>query len=424
MTVTRSSLLRKFLYAYALLSPLGNFARLSQNEGSYGITTILLVFIALVAFPFAFKVILRQPTLRAFGFLILWVFLASALALDPLNAFGNSASLFIYLLASSAAFCSLFDDDHIVKLLTAFALGGCLGAIATLVDFTGLIDLPGINENIAATRTEVGYIMQVSGPFARRSAMAAYYTMIISIGILLPIYNNRLKLSAKFFFLFSSMVCSVSLALTHNRAGILSAAMAVLVCLIFSSSNLIFLIQKLCVLVFLGMLFLAALNTLFPDAMLVYQSFLEPSEAYATIGFLQLSESDALRITFFQHTMSSLLENPIGHGYSLLTGVSGYEDFPVDPHGNLTQIVWASGLFGVLWLLLFGSRAVVQSLRLIRTKLTLEPISRLIPTLIGALLSFLILGVSHTVISTGIAWILCGSLLRLIKEKKLSSLQN
>jgi hypothetical protein len=376
---------------------------------------VLLLLVVLLALPSALKTTLREPVFQAFGVLILWMIGASALAPEPLDALVNGGTLVVYLFAAATAFHYLCDDNRIFQLLTALALAGCLGAMATIVDHMGLVDLPGVNEATSATHTELGYIMQASGPFARRSAMAAYYTLIISTCILLPLLCRSLKTGAKVFFFFTAGLCALALMLTHNRAGVLGAAMAAGAVAIASARSPIRLIRTLSIIAVIALVLIAAVNLWFPDLWMAYQTLLGIGGVASADD---LSESDQSRLVFAQLALLSVLNNPIGHGYSLLAGVPGYEGYLVDPHNILSQVIWGSGLFGLFWLLFFGSRAAARSLRLLRGRSSKEPSGQLLLVLLGALLAFLLTGMTHTIISTGVAWILFGTLLRLVRRQE------
>jgi len=207
MIVRRSSTITVLLFLYAFLAPLGNLARFGQQESVYGVTTILLLLIALLALPAVPKGLQKERIFRSFLVLIVWLIAASVLAPEPLAALVNGGTLVLYLIAAITAFCYLRDEFMILDLLFIYCLGGLVGALATIIDFIGIVDIPGVNEANISTDTELGSIMQLSGVFPRRSAMAAYYTLIITIGILLPLRCSSMSIRKNLFF-FSQAACA------------------------------------------------------------------------------------------------------------------------------------------------------------------------------------------------------------------------
>jgi|GEM_PF-5570802 len=202
--------------------------------------------------------------------------------------------------------------------------------------------------------------------------------------------------------------------LTHNRAGVLGAILSVGTIVIGSARSPMHLLKSVAVFLVVAILVGLVINFFFPDVWTAYQALLRIGEVASTNKFQD--ESDELRIVFAQHTLVSLLSNPIGHGYSLLSGVPGYEKDLLDPHGIFSQVIWGGGLFGLTWFLIFGTRAVVQSFHLIRSNRSKETTHQLSLVLIGTMLAFMLTGMAHTIISTGMAWILFGALLRLLRN--------
>src|SRR6185295_2918950 len=96
-----------------------------------------------------------------------------------------------------------------------------------VIDWFGLIDVPGVNDLSISTHTELGYVMQASGPFARRSAMAAYFALLIPVGVLAALYVDELSKRRRILLLLSAFTCALALTLTHNRAGLLGGLAAI-----------------------------------------------------------------------------------------------------------------------------------------------------------------------------------------------------
>lgn len=420
MSIARSSVYTGLILLYVFLAPLGNMARFGAHEGAYGITTAVLLLIAVVSLPASIQVLRRHGVFQAFALLIAWILMASVFAQMAVPALINSLTLVIYLLAAMTTFYIVRDEAAALRLITVYCLGGLLGATATIVDFAGLLDVPGVNEVAAGTATELGYVMQASGQFARRSAMATYYTIIIASGILLATMYRDISLAKRMFFFGAAMMCLIALMLTHNRAGVLGAALAV-GAIIFGSANSPGRIIRMMIAAGLIVYLIAfAVTAWFPEVWTAYQARFGTAQVAPENSVV--AESDALRLLFFQHALSSVFSNPVGHGYSLLTGVEGYQGLPVDPHNIVSQIIWASGLFGIAWLLAVASRAALAGFRLLRSRKKNERRTQMIFVFLGGLLAFLLVGMMHTIISTGVAWILFGALMRLASRRHKSKL--
>ena len=400
------------LFIYSFTVPLGNLARFGPDEGAYGVSTLVLLVLVILTLPTSLKVIFKEPILLWFGILIVWILLASAFATDQKTAFINGGALAFYLATAAAAYFYLRDELVIRRLLAVYCFAGLISAGVTIIDLIGVVDIPNVNEAIKGTITDSGYLMQATGPFPRRTAMAVYFTFVIVVGLLVPLVYRRDGILLNLFFLISATVCLLALMLTHNRAGVLSSLIAVFVVLIGSLRTPVRLIKIATVVSVILASFTVAVNVWFPELWRVYSELLG-------IGIVSTKEeSDATRILFAQHIFLSLEANPIGNGYSLVPGVRGFEAEPVDPHNNLSQIIWSAGVFGLAWLIYFIGKAIVRGGLFFRSPRSDSSIGRLLLVVIGALLAFMLTGMTHTIISTGFAWILFGLFLGTYRLQK------
>jgi hypothetical protein len=295
-----------------------------------------------------------------------------------------------------------------------FCLGGLISSSATIIDFFGVIKIPGVNEVEVGTNTELGTILQASGPFARRSSMAIYFTMIITIGILYGTIMKNISLSSRILFYFSSATCLIALMLTHNRSGIVSAFfVSFLVLFVYSKSTL----KKIKFIFYVLIAFLVILYfiiTYLPDVWHAYQALLRIGDVASTDAFLE--DSDALRFELFKHSFASILRNPIGHGYSLISDLSEFDNGLIDPHNIITQIIWGAGFVGIIWLLYFAWNFFRLTMPIIFSNDRQINKNKVIFVFIGVLASFFVIGMMHTVISTGMVWIFFGCFLHVSKK--------
>jgi hypothetical protein len=295
-----------------------------------------------------------------------------------------------------------------------FCLGGLISSTATIIDFFGILNIPGINEAQVGTNTEMGTILQASGPFARRSSMAIYFTMIITIAILYASFIKNISKTLKLLFYFSATTCLIALMLTHNRSGIVSAIfVSIIISFLYSKST----IKKFKFIFYALIAFsviLYLIITFLPDVWYAYQALLRIGDVASTDNLLE--ESDALRLELFKHSIVSIFNNPIGHGYSLISDLSEFDNGLIDPHNIVTQIIWGAGFFGLLWLFYFSVSFSKLVIPIIFNKYRHTNNYKEIFVLIGVLASFFIIGMMHTVISTGMVWIFFGCFLQISKK--------
>jgi hypothetical protein len=197
--------------------------------------------------------------------------------------------------------------------------------------------------------------------------------------------------------------CTLTLLLTHNRSGILAPLLATLaVTALIARSPGKFIRSILIVAAFSGLVALALVYW-FPDVWTAYRAILGLGD---TAFSAEVSESDGLRLVFFEHAVYSLIDAPFGHGYSLLHGVLGYDE--VDPHNAFTQILWGGGLIGIAWMAGFAWQMSQRTWPLFSRRGDVSPFRSAGITLFGGLLAFLFIGMTHTTLSNGVAWLYFG----------------
>lgn len=402
------------LLSYAFLVPLGNLTRIGSDEGALGATTALLVLVVVISFSTSMAQFQRDRLLVSLVMLTIWMLSASLLAVEPMAALTTSATLAIYALAAATAYRYVAEEKLIIRLLIIYCLGGFLGAAATVIDYTGVIHIPGVNETVGSTATDLGYLTRVSGVFYRRSALAVHYGMIITISFLTPLLLPSLSTVRKIFFYSAALTCFVAVLLTHARAGVLAAVISIVLVLAVTANSPARLLRLGAFIVASGAVVAYIVFTWFPDVWNAYQALLGVGDVKSTNDFLD--DSDALRLVLFKHVTSSLLSNPVGHGYSLLFGVEGYEERLIDPHNIFSQVIWGAGLFGIGWIIYFVTALVGRSRVLLHSNCREIPLVQIGRIFLAVLTTFCLIGMMHTIISTGIAWLFLGVYLRILRE--------
>jgi hypothetical protein len=413
MNFNSQNLTYKLICIYSFLTPLGMMVKFGKDEGSLGITTLILFAILIISFKYALKNLFKSKFFVSILFLIGWLILASFFSYNPVLTLLSGVTLILYLFTSTISYEIINTENKIFYLLIFFCLGGLISSTATIIDFFGILNIPGVNELEVGTNTELGSILQASGPFARRSSMAIYYTMIITIGILYGTIIKNISNVSRIVFYFSSITCLIALMLTHNRSGIVSAFFVSFLVLFFYYKTMF---KKIKFLLFVICTFLLALYfvvTFLPDVWNAYQALLRIGDVASTDTFLE--DSDALRFELFKHSFISLANNPIGHGYSLISDLSEFDDGLIDPHNIVTQVIWGAGIFGVFWLFYFTWSFLNLTIPIISNKNRLLNKYKVIFVFVGVLSSFFIIGMMHTVISTGMVWIFFGCYLQVSK---------
>lgn len=390
--------------------------KFGQEEGSLGITTIILLLIIILSFKIGVKSLFKSKLLFSLIPLVAWLIFASLFSYDVYLSLINGLTLILYLGSAIVSFEILNIETKISKVFLFFCIGGFISSLATLIDFFGIIHIPGVNEIKSGTNTEIGSILQASGPFARRSSMAIYFTMIITIGFLYSILMKNINKIIRLIFFLSSVVCLITLLLTHNRSGILSSFLIVSVLLFIISGSFLKKVKFISyVILGLSTLFLFIVNFL-PDIWIAYQALLRIGDVSSTDTSLE--DSDALRFELFKHSLSSLLNNPFGNGYGLISDLKDFDNGLIDPHNIITQIIWGAGIVGIIWIIYYAIEFISFSIPLFSKRILQNNPSKIVYVIFGALASFFIIGMMHTVISTGIAWIFFGSYLHIAKNNK------
>jgi hypothetical protein len=279
----------------------------------------------------------------------------------------------------------------------------------TLIDFLGVADVPLANELHRSTHIAGGNVIQVSGFFPRRSAMAAYFALVLPA--LIPLVANFRNTILKAIIAITYFLSLVILLFTHNLAGIIAILLSSGLYLLWGGQiNLIKRMKKIIVIGLLIISFSWLVTTYFSDVIQVYLMRIGVPSAIADVSAKQLSrqqESDNMRLYFLSQALGSLTKNPVGHGYTQIwTDKYGL----TDPHNIITQIIWGAGLFSFVWLGFFGNLMIKLFSFKIRPH---NDLFIYFGALKYGLLSWFITGMAHTIICTGLAWIFLGMMLNI-----------
>jgi len=394
---------------YAALAPLGNLARFGSTETELGVTTVLLtIMLGINAMP-AVRTAVKSRSLLSLLVLAAWMAVTGLLADNAFEAYSQLAGFLVYIAFAAVAFRVGGSLGVVRAILVSLIFGGLLSSSLTLVDWFKVVDIPGVNELSASTNTELGYVLQASGPFVRRSAMAAYFAVLIPVGVLGAVHLTSSSKRTRVVFALTAASCAIALLLTHNRAGLLGGIASIVAVSIYTARSPMRLIRV--ILLGIATILVSAwiVATYLPDQFNVYRALFKVGGVASGDPFLP--ESDRLRLVFINHVLSSLPANPIGHGYTMLSGVSGFDR--IDPHNILAQIIWAAGVFGLLWICIFGAIVIHEVRAVFANPRSLNSTSQVGVVIAGGLIGWFLCGMAHNIIATGISWLLFGLLLRL-----------
>ncbi len=400
------------IYLYGPFCIIGNLAKFSDDESSIGISTIILFTVVLLNFKDAMQVCFKYKFFFSIVLLVSWWCFTSFFSNNYSQAFSQLSQFFIYLLFSAIIFKKKWDLSQIKKILLFYIIGSFITSTLTIIDFINLIDIPRVNETSYGKETSLGTILQASGPFSRRSAMAAYFSISIPICTFITIWGKHKNIFIKFFLLSTLMLSIISLMITGNRAAILGSLISIILILIFNSKSKLTLIKYIFISAFLFISFLFLLSIYFPDQIIVYKALFGIGDVDLYKAEAQ-SESDQIRLLLFLHVIKSIfLENPFGHGFSNIYNFQ--ENDNADPHNIITQILWASGILGFGWISYFINLVYLKIKNVFNQNIKCDEMLRLYSIiLISGLFSWFICGMYHMILGMGIAWLFLGLLINI-----------
>lgn len=406
------------LYFFVVI--FGNLFRLGGGETGYGLSTLLLVLIVLFKVIRIPQALLGNALFVSILVLFMWaafttLFTSSSL----LGTYMRLAMLFGYLFVAVSVYETEISEQKIKILIYSMGLGILIASLATIIDFLNIYNIPYVNENQLSTKLGDERIEQAGGFFPRRSAMAAYYALIVPLLLYFGIKSENMR--EKLLFIGTSGLGLVVLFLTHNRSGILGIILALLLYVLMDKS--IKTSRRMAVMIYLPLVIGAlayVASIYFPQHMYVYivklANYLPMVAAdQAAAGGEQYASSDYSRIYFLVSVLQSLQSNPIGNGFSkIYTELYGYSS----PHNIITYIIWAAGVVAFLWFPYF----IYQ----VRNNLSLKPIRNRYPgddfmvVAITAfqvgLLSWVLNNMAHNSLATGLAWMFLGLVMNMRRK--------
>lgn len=388
------------LCLYAILVQFGSLVRFSTDESSRGVSTgIVLVVIGLGAWR-CLRALLEEQIFWVLGILIVYLTLPSLLVSEPRAAFGQLFELTGYVLLAAVISRTNLRASQVGLLWGCIAVGVLLSAGLTIADFAGVVDVPYNNDLLIETKAGGQVVQQATGFFARRSGMAAVFSLGITGSLVLGLAHR--SLTARGFFLVAGVAGLLCLFLTHNRSGVLGSGFVVLAYASLSprfrgASRIGILLASTLV----GLGFLAIVYRYYPEHVSIY---------LVKLGFRGLAEtsweSDYARVDLFQTALKSLTVRPLGNGLTLIELPGGLS---LNPHNLITAIIWGAGIFAFVWLPLLGVTLYVYFGRRFGSRRGAQLRANLYGDAVScALVAWLLNGMAHNTLFTGLAWLLFG----------------
>lgn len=397
---------------YGFVIPFGTVFRFGMTENSLGLSTILLLFCEIIYLPKIIYFLFKKKIFFTFLLLVLWLSFSTLLGKPSIIMAGykNLVGLIIYLFWAITMTQVDFPEKRLKIFFICLTIGLLISSGLTLIDFFGVFDIPGSNELHIATEIKGARIIQASGFFYRRTAMAANFALILPALIVLA--TNFFNIFLKVIIIFAYLSSILILFFTHNRGGII----AILFCTTwyFLWGDHIHLFKRI-KRIFIAGLFMILIGwlitTYFYEHIRAYLFVLRiPSATAYAISDHQLSKnkaSDYMRVVFLKRALSSVFETPVGNG---LTRIWTMQYGFTNSHNIITQIIWGAGIFSFIWLGLFGHTIF----KLFKAKINVhDNLYCYFKALRYGLFSWLMFGMCHAVIGTGLAWMFFGIMLNI-----------
>jgi len=388
---------------YVFIVQFGSLLRSSASESAPGPSTyIVLALIALGAGRIVRAFATEKLVFWTLAILVVYTAITSPLTSRPADALAMTRMLAGYILLAAAISRTRWHRSQISTLWFLMAAGLLVSSSLTIVDYVGFINVPYANELDISTEAVGLDVEQASGFFVKRSAMAAYFGLSATGSLVLALTHESFRARLYYFTAASSgLLC---LFLTHNRSGVFGAIIAIGIYILISPRfNGSRRVNILLASMIAGGMLLAGTATFFPEHLSVY---------VAKLGFIGLADeawaSDGTRIDLFVAAVKSIAVNPLGNGFTKILLSPGRL---ISAHNIVTAIIWALGAFAFLWLPLFSAAVYLSLTGRPGNRSNRIPLSVESDALTFGLLGWLLNGMTHNIIFTGLAWVVFGIML-------------
>jgi len=402
-----SKLLTIALAVYCFVVQFGHLFKISSGAGTLGVSTGIVVLIIFMGFSKIPGKIRSVPVFAGFALLFGWFILSSSLSpTDPRGAYIGLGRLMLYLCLAAAVSSWHFTENRLKVFSYSVAIGLLFSSGLTIVDYRGWVNVPRCNERVIASEVESSSdrVTQAGGFFRSRSSMVAYFSLSVTMSLIMALTTQEWK--GRALFVASGISGSLAIFLSHNRSGIVAIMFAMLVFLFCTKSfdsrkrMQIFALSGV-----MGIGLLIILSLYFPNHIRVYKSKLPMIFPNASAVSNQsasqsdASRSDGVRIGNLITALKEIGSNPIGNGLGrILTSDKGYKN----THNSFTTLIWAGGAFTLLWAVPFSIRAF----KLLFANADIPPDARCyFDAFRFAVVAFFFNCMAHDSLGTGLFWI-------------------
>lgn len=405
--ISKDKIIFFLVSCYFFITPFGNVFRFSLQENSLSVGTIIVFLVVLLTFLKTMPMFFKKKIWFILFLLLFWL-LFSSLYADDKTAYIMLFQLFIYVLFAMGLATINFTTDRLNRFFLVTISALLISSILTIVDFWGIMNIPYFNDFSYGGKILGGAkVMGASGPFGSRTGMASYYAILL---ILIVVYGFTVRNKyIQIFSLITVIIGIIALMISFNRAAPFAIIIATLIFIVQGINTVKSKAKVVLCLIFFAFFSIVVIQKYFPR-----QTKAISYKMQLTIGIGEYSEndlesqreSDALRGYLLKTALKKVFENPIGHGLTRIPINNG--EFMRNPHGNITQIIWGTGFFGIFWIIILG----VQCLKLFTIKLD-YPFYIYHESIKYGLLGWGLVSMTHTNWATGIAWALIGIMIRL-----------
>ncbi len=391
------------LCIYCFVISFGNAFR-GTEEASSGLPTYIIGMFLLLNFFTAISLIVRTQYFILLSILFVLLFLSGFMnPFDIIESIKSSFLLLSYIIMTVSVYSLRLNNESIYILYLFIALGIFFSCFITIIDYFNIYDFIGVNDLSYVSSLDGLKVVQASGFFPRRSAMAAYFSLLLPVCFVIAFSNYSFKY--KLFFLFSGLLGCISLLLTHNRSGLIAVGFSIIMYFIFIDKRISIksLIAKLPVLVVIAL-----------GIWLFGESYLQEHVDIFLVKILQAptDDSDYIRVAYFLGAFENMLNHPVGQGFGMVY-LDGYGIN--NTHNIFSSILWATGLPGLIWLFIFSFISI--KMFSYPSKFLFGETKTLFYSSSFGLFAWLINSLAHDDIGTGMAWILFGVVLSLLEPR-------
>lgn len=406
---------------YGLAYTLGNFGRLVYGKSSLGVTSFLMALLIVLRLPESLKAIWSNRFFQLWLAFIAYVGLSSALQ-QGAEFFsltdGNLRELLVlgaYLIFSASVYSLAWTPQKVYVSATFLVSGLSLMALLFVLDNSGLVDVPRMND------LPPGFDRSAIWPYAQfghRSLMAVYTAPLLTF---LLVMSESME-AARWFRACALLVSAVYMYVllwSVNRSGpaAILAALGVYYCLNMVVHRRMFskmvpdFVLPITLAVAAALFVPPYLFTTYYDRVVstpVVKTILPapvelwPSKAdeecinLRMVGCVLGSQeehaiykADARRGDLFLGSLSSILSHPFGNG------------FIDDQHACfITSILHAGGIFGILWVCLFGGLFATM----VRHIVLAAYVEGSLKAPLFGLLAWFLVGIMYNTLHMGLMW--------------------